>query len=108
MTLVVLDGLARLILRGFASHDETDVVFGLCVYGVLLFTMVGFGFWWALGYVLQTVWGYLAVAAAPAAALIGVFGPWVSGEALGDVSFKIAVLRVLLTYGVMAAGAVVG
>ena len=107
LVLLAAGFLVRLVLR-FVARDQDDVVYGLCVYGVILILAAVFAFRWATTYPMRRVWAYLAVAAAPAALLIGVFGAWVSGQSFADSQPIILALRVLLTYAVMGAGAVIG
>ncbi len=108
LLLVAVDLATRLGLRLIAPEDQADLIFGLFVYGVVLLTAVICGLVWARRYLLARVWAYLLAAAVPAAIVICLFGPWVSGEEFGGGGAKVIVLRMLLTFGVLAAGGVIG
>lgn len=108
LILVGVDLVGRLVLRLLAPAEQSNVLYGVCVYGVLLAVVAALGFWWVRQYRLSRVWVYLAIVATPASVLIGVLGPWVSGQDLAADGGRLVVLRMLLTLVVVAAGAIAG
>jgi len=102
------DILARLVLWLLRPHEQTDVLFGLGVYGVVLVVVVAISVTWTRRYVASWVAARLALAGFPSAIVIGVVGPLASGDAIGQGGVTVTMFRVLLTMAVMTAGAVVG
>ncbi|MGH3546134.1 MAG: hypothetical protein ACRDPW_09455 [Mycobacteriales bacterium] len=108
LLLVSVNVVTRLVLRFVSPDDQADLMFGLVTYGVVLLTMAVFTGVWVRRFRLARVWTYLISTVLAAAIVIGVFGPWVSGEAFGDGDLKLVVLRILLTFVVLAAGGIIG
>ncbi len=105
---IVADLATRLLLRLLAPEDQTDLIFGVVTYGVVLLTAAVFGWIWVHRYLLARVWAYLLTAALAAAVVIGLFGPWLSGEEFGNSGAKIVMLRMLVTLAILAAGGAIG
>jgi hypothetical protein len=104
----VVDIAARLLLWLVWPGEQTDILFGLCAYGVVLVVSMALGFFWTRRYLIPQVAACLAVVAVPSAIAVGVLGPLASGDMIAQGGATITVLRVLLTVAVVAAGAIVG
>lgn len=104
----VADVVARALLWLIWPDEQTDILFGLFVYGVVFLVSTVFAFLWTRRYLLRVVVARLTLVAVPVGLAIGVLAPLASGDAVAQGGVAIAVLRSLLTMAVVAAGATVG